>query len=103
MELRYESKVIGTLDNNVFTKKVKASKHLLYKADAWGIDLNAFNKHLKEAQIVITDIESNKTYRTQGSTYLAHGFTDNLGYGEQIFLPRKFFTVDPNKNQQTLL
>ncbi|SRR5258708_25785751 len=99
MELRYENKVIGTLNGSVFTKKVKASVHLLYKRDAWGIDLIAFEKHLKYDKIIkIIDLESNKTYEATSQTFEEHGFTENLGHGEQIFLERKWFsTANPNQ------
>ena len=105
MNLKFRDKVIGDLEDNVFRKKVKGSKHLMINLDAWGIDEEVFKKHLlpTNAEIRILDVESDIVFITTASVYDAHGIRKAFGeYGRQIFLPRKYFELK-SKNQQKLI
>jgi hypothetical protein len=104
MKLRYQTKIIGDLDGNIFRKKVKASKHLMRIYDAWGIDYQAFQEYLLpiNAEIEITDIESGIIYYTTANVFNSMGFNKEYGDGRQIFLARKYFSQE-NKYQDKLL
>lgn len=103
MKLKYKNKIIGELNGDVFTKKVKFSKHYMKIYDAWGLDLKMFLEHLfpKNAQIYIEDTESGSVYHISARNWAANGIFRDFGYGEQIFCPRKHFTRS-DKNQPYL-
>ena len=103
MKIQIRGKTVGTLDNNVFTKNVKESKHLMRAYDAWGIDYGVFINHLKptNAQILIHDTESDTTYASSANVFEAHGLIKDFGYGKQVFLSRKEF--DTHSEQQDKL
>ena len=104
MLIKYGTKVIGELEDGIFKKKVKASRHLMKIYDAWGIDLNAFEEHLLpiNAQIKILDEESNIIYSTTAKVYQSNGIKKDFGDGRQIFLSRKHFDKE-SKHQQKLI
>jgi len=57
-------KHIGRIENRVFCKQVKKSRHLFRKLHAWGLDSYTFNTMIKnQADLVrIHEIEENATY-----------------------------------------
>lgn len=93
MLIKLNNKVIGELVDNVFTKPVKKSKHFMRIYDAWGIDLEVFEKALEppNSRIIINDSEEKRTYKTNALTYRVHGIVRDLGFRPQIFLSTKYF------------
>lgn len=88
--------MIGTLygEQRLFTKDVKASKHLFNAADAWGMDKAFFDTELLPNNFLITirDTENGAVYTATAREWSEKGFVRDFGWGEQIFLPRKYFT-----------
>lgn len=103
MKITVQNKTIGYLEDNIFTKKVKESKHLLRIMDAWGIDFDVFNEQLNNTTIRIIDIETDTEYETTSNIFKKKGVIRTFGnHGQQIFLSRKHFEVR-NKQQQRLI
>lgn len=96
-----EGKVIGVLEDNVFSKQVIEAKHLMWTLDAWGIDKEVFDKLLTTALIRITD-EKGKVYEASGQMYLKHGVVRDRGHRLQIFLSRRYFDK-PDSNPKLSL
>jgi hypothetical protein len=89
-----KSRIIGTLEERTFTKKVRAGAHLFRKLDAWGCDEQIFRETLAGQcdTIRIEDVESGITYTTTFETYKKFGRYKNFPpHGLQIFLPRCYF------------
>lgn len=100
MKFRLNNRIIGELENGVFTKKVRESQHLFRVLDAWGIDATIFHTHLLpiNAKIKIFETERGKVYITDALTYKKKGEYYHFkkaghDYSSQIFLKRKYFIV----------
>jgi hypothetical protein len=94
MEFRNkEGKLIGKLNNGVFSKNVKRSKHYMRTYRGWGIDSGVVQSlhdlHCKE--IKIRDTENKKTYRIPLDKWEEKMFERNHGYGLQQFVTEKEF------------
>lgn len=91
MNFKNGNKNIGTLENGIFSKNVQASKHLTRIFDAWGMNLDVYKKLPIGTLVRIDDIEDKIRYQIGVEKFVENGIVKDLGAGEQIFLPRKFF------------
>lgn len=88
--------IIGTIEGDTFTKRVKASRHMLRQPPAWALD-DAVLRDLAGqgvARIVYVDTESGRVYRTTVDTFTGKGRLFNRGYGAQVFLPLGHWSID---------
>ena len=84
-----DNKVIGTLDNGIFTKTVKGSVHKLLSPPAWAVDSYVFDHVLRGRcnLIVVTDIEDHgKKYSVLFKIFDANKKETNRKFGKQYFL-----------------
>lgn len=89
-------KVIGKLseDGQVLHKVVRASKHLLNKLDAWGVQQSLIKElPTSVAAIQIVDRDDGRVYTCSIDRFLSLSKRLDLGYGSQLFLPRKKWTI----------
>lgn len=88
---REDGRVVGTVQNGRFFKRIRGSKHILRCADAIGIDVSIFNGMILPSckEIVCEDSEDNKSYRIGVETFIRHAFMRNFGHSDQLFCPRK--------------
>lgn len=90
-------KNVGELsDDGVFSKRVKSSKHYFRKADAYGIDVEVFDKlgQIGCKKIVILDSDKKEEWETKFETFNAKGWIFSFpGYGMQKFLEKKWWTI----------
>ncbi len=98
MKIKVLSKIIGNWypEKNLFTKKVRKSKHLFRTTDSWGIDHHFFTSTLlpPNAFVEITDTEENRTHKTTAEQIRREGKILNFKpYGVQIFLTRDKWIV----------
>lgn len=101
-------RVIGESDPAIrlFTKRVKESKHLFRKFDAWGIDADYFRNVLlpNNYTIKIVDTEKDKVYITMAEKFSKNGqhfhFKKDQDYQAQIFLSRRFWEVLSRKEDE---
>ena len=78
---------VGELHGDIFVKKVNRKKHFCWKHRGWGIDSNVISQ-LKEKKIIaIIFDEGNKRFGSPLSDFLKNAIKDNLGHGEQYFIP----------------
>ncbi len=92
---------IGNLDliQKTFYKKLKKSKHLFRKFDAWGIDASYFNEVIlpNNYSILIMESEEKLVYEATPAIFQKHGVNFHFkGYEDhqaQIFLPRNRWVV----------
>lgn len=92
-----KDKVIGYLDTieKSFKKKVKKSRHLFKKFNAWGLDAKYFTEKIlpENLKIIIFEEEERKVYIATANLVKDKGvfyhFKNGKGndYGAQIFLP----------------
>jgi len=107
MRIEYKNKKgqrIGHLSNDGhYRKRVKLSKHLYRKYDAWGVDRNVLDdllnvQHAKTVRIL--DTENKLIYSAPVSTFYTKGIQEIAGTGNdgtQVFLPRENFKTEPYK------
>ena len=89
-------KVIGEVSDGRFTKRVKKSKHLLRKWDAWGIDKTVLDTLMKKGiqDVVITEAEENIIYSASVKDFEEKGIQADFGHSKQIFLPLTNFNKE---------
>lgn len=88
--------VIGTIEGDAFTKRVKSSKHMLRQPPAWALD-DAVLRDLAGqgvARVVYIDTETRRTYCTTVDTFASKGRAFNRGAGAQVFLALGYWSVD---------
>jgi hypothetical protein len=92
-----QGRFIGTLNKNVFSKRVSASRHLFRKLDAWGMDYEILYKLPEKTVVRITDLESQTIYQVPIKEWKSQGIILHFKEGTadhntQVFLPRDKFT-----------
>lgn len=89
-------KVIGVASAGIFSKKVKRSKHLLRKWDAYGIDKSILDELVSNGvqKVLIYETEDNKEYLTTVKEFAERGIEADFGHSPQIFLPLVYFNKD---------
>ena len=87
--------VAGFQNGQFFTKKVKASRHLFRKYDAWGIEACLFPKMEQNGinWIKIVEEEKNIVYVVSRQIFQEFGYKETIHGSEQIFLPLKRFAI----------
>jgi len=95
-------KVIGWIEEDVFTKHVIGSKHKLLKPPAWAIDAEAFDREVKPnaTEIVIVDKEADIEYHASAETFARHSFRFNRGFFDQYALPVRYWQPNSNERRQ---
>jgi hypothetical protein len=92
---------LETIDDQIiFRKKVKESKHLMRKLDAWGVDESVYEQ-LRQAwceKLQILDTDTNTLYEIPFNRFEQNAITRDFGYGRQAFVPRRHF--DTKKHGQ---
>src|SRR5689334_11512200 len=75
-------KMIGEVSDHRFSKKVKKSKHLLRKWDAWGIDKTVLDTLASEGvqDIVIHEAEEDMTYSISVKEFAEKGIQADFGH-----------------------
>lgn len=89
-------KVIGTLENGVFSKNVKKSKHLFIKTNSWGVDADYFKTVVEPTCTVVKvrDTEERKTYLTTPQIIAKHGeYKHFRPHRAQIFLSLRYWVT----------
>lgn len=86
---------VGELKDGVYRKIVSGSKHLQKNMDAWAIDSKIVDTLIKEdaQEIRIKDSETDNVYMIPVSEFISHSVERNFGFGKQMFVSRKFFTI----------
>lgn len=84
-----------TLENKrlILVKVLQEKKHLCGKHGGWGIDRSALEL-LGLMDVDAIRVYSSDTEVTEEATladYTAYGISDDLGCGQQVFLPRRYF------------
>ena len=95
MKIRLGRKVIGDIENGVFSKTVIREKHLFHSVGehgAWGIDAECFNNRiLKECKTIeVFDKQTKSTYKVDVDT-----FNDKSKYLHfKPFRPQRFLKLE---------
>lgn len=93
---RADGKVVGDVRGDTFYKTLSASRHFLRMPPSIGFDMDTLNAAERNgARIVqVTDKDSGKIYRALIYTIRRRGFTVNRGYGLQLALRLKFWSLN---------
>lgn len=89
MNYYHEGKLIGTLTEGIYRKKVKGSKHTLKILNAWGIEKEVIDK-IDCTEIRIKDIETDTVYSLPFQSFKEHAIEKNFG-SPQLFVPKKYW------------
>ena len=95
--VRVGNRVVGHIEDGVFHKKVKGSRHQLKVPPAWCISSEAFDEYILPdcSQIVIEDQESGMTYRVSTAAFQRHCFRIERGAFEpQLGLTMRHWSVE---------
>ena len=93
-----KGKVFGSLEGETVRKIVYKSKHLFRKWDAWGLDCAFFDEMVKKGAktLEILDKEENVKYTIDMDSEWSN-FQKDWGWGEQYFIPRRYFKREDTK------
>lgn len=99
-----DGRVIGSIDNGVFFKKVRGSIHRLNRPPAWAIDSEAYDSKIRHScrSIVVDDTESGTRYLVSVALFDDKKGYLNRGHGGQYYLVMKYWQV-MSKEQSRLL
>jgi hypothetical protein len=100
--IRARGRVIGRLEGGIFYKHVRASCHMLFKPQAWAIDAEAFDKHIKSnaTQLVVIDTEAGIEYRCPTEAFDRLKRQLDRGFGTQYFLTLNHWQARGNGHRQ---
>jgi hypothetical protein len=99
---------LGTLEDRVFKKKVKESKHLFRKLDAWAVDYNAFHNTIKPNadRMEVYDTENRIFYDISCADFEKHSevrrYNRNGENLAQMFCSRRHWVINGGKNEKTI-
>ncbi len=81
-------KVVGTVEDGVFTKPVKSKKHLLRSPLSWALDETSLQEveNAGGKEVRLMDADSGNCYIAAVSTIREKGFQLDRGFGKQIAL-----------------
>ena len=102
--VRVGTRIVGHIEDSVFHKKVKGSRHQLKVPPAWCISSEAFDDYILPDcdQIVVEDQESGITYRVSTVVFQRHCFRVERGNFEpQLGLAMRHWTIErPGEAEQ---
>jgi len=84
-------KVIGTLDEGVFSKQVDIRIHLLRKYDAWALSKKILDELPDSTTIEITEKKGKVYLINAGRARLVGIPVKENGFEAQLAVPRKYF------------
>ena len=89
-------RVIGHVAGGVFSKRAKASTHMLRRPRGWALDADTLAdlRALRVVTVTVTDVESNTTYTAPLAEFETHGVSLNRGFGPQVCLPLGYWRID---------
>lgn len=96
-------KVVGEVVDGKFIKRLKGSRHMLRDPKGWGLDVESLAdaRDLGAEVVEIHDTETGTIHSASIGRILDKGFRFNRGYGPQICLPLKFWTIQrPGEAEQ---
>ena len=103
--VRVNGRIIGKIEDGIFTKSVIGSKHMLRCPPAWAIQGDAFENEVKTnaKEIVVIDKETNIQYRTTVEIFDSQKGTLDRGFGKQYFLTLNHWEERGNGHHQLSL
>lgn len=86
-------KVVGAVEDGIFSKSIKGSKHILQKPPAIAFDVCSIEqaKAAGASRVQVLDTESDKVYSASLERISEKGTYFNRGWGEQVFLPMVYW------------
>lgn len=90
------TRVIGVIKGSTFIKSNwHSKKHLCWKHKAIGVDRTAFVNYIAPFTnlIVTPDKDTGNEYRVSVEDFKQFAIADDLGWGEQLFVPLKYWEV----------
>jgi len=99
-----DGRVAGRVENGIFVKSVRGSKHMLKTPRAWAVDAEAYDSIRRDINmIVIEDQECGLKYRATPDTFDAFKGLLDRGFGRQYFLPLARWQVEEEGARQLSL
>ena len=95
--LRIEARVLVWLS-------ARKSKHLLRARKAWSLQKSIVDFHLRAGDVdavKVCDVETGNTYTAGLATFAQHGERVDFGFGEQVALPLRWWSVNGETPTQT--
>ena len=82
------TQIVGKVLNDVFSKRLRGSRHFLRKPPAIALDIDTLEQALRlgATKVEVYDMESGMFYRAKIDLIFEKGFRFNRGYGDQIAL-----------------
>ena len=98
-----DGKIIGSIEDGVFIKRVKQS-HMLQSPPAWAIDCKAFWDHIRfqTEKIQVEETESGTIYEISTKVFDSRKVYMDRHFGAQYFVPLKYWH-QIRKGQKALL
>jgi hypothetical protein len=98
-----DGRIVGWLeevdDQLIFRKRVKESKHLMRKLDAWGIDESIYESLKTQwvEKLQVLDSDTRTLYEIPFNRFEQNMIVRDYGFGRQVFVPRQYWDIKHNK------
>lgn len=88
MNVIVQNRRVGVIEDGIFTKNVKGSKHVLFSPLAWCLDKDSYDSVVKpnSSFIRIYDKETGTTWETTVADFDAKKKILDRGHGEQYYM-----------------
>lgn len=98
-------RVVGTVDQGTFRKRVRSSRHQLRQPPAWAFDVDTLRQAAAAGavRVVVEDTDTGTVFRATWDTLRRHGFEIDRGHGRQLVLTLDHWTTDNKPHQARLL
>lgn len=95
MRIEREGKLIGELEEGtLFKRGVDDSAHLMYRfGHTPGIDKALWEKNQHILHDIEVETKKGVTFKSTKENFNKHSFTQDFGYGEQLFMEREHWTI----------
>ena len=87
-------KIIGIIQDNFFLKNGLENRHLMGKFGATpGIDKKAWEDHKDDLFGITITTKKGNLFISSKKNFEEHSFTENFGFGDQLFMLREHWTI----------
>jgi hypothetical protein len=95
--VRAGGRIVGSVIDGKFCKRVRGSKHMLREPRGWAIDVQSLTdaERLGAREVEIHDSESDVIYTASVERIRSKGLKFDRGFGQQVCLPLQSWAVHP--------
>ena len=92
--VRVGDKVIGAIDNGIFTKRIKEGPHLLHnRGGVPSIDAKVYNEHRDTIKEFRISTDAGRTFSISCASFEENKEEIDYGWGKQYVVDREYWNI----------